>query len=93
MRCRHLKAARKVFAEKNGDLNCQGCHDALGAPADKKLYTGKKIWTGTQVNGVDGNKERVAAFGENLKRRAAKNRHRYSEPQHPVLRERIGLCN
>ena len=93
MRCRHANSARKIFAEKNGDLNCQECHDALGAPADKNVRTGKKIWTGTQVDGVDGNKEKVAAFGEKLQARAAKNRHRFSEPQHPVLRERIGLCN
>lgn len=93
MRCKHVDAERKVYAERNGDLNCPDCHNAIGAPVDKPVRTGKKIWTGTQVDGVDGNKEKVAAFGDKLQARAKKNRERFSEPQHPVLRERMGLCN
>ncbi len=89
MRCPHIDTARKVFAEKNGDLNCPACHESV--PKDGNVRTGKKIWTGAQVDGVEGNREKVAQFGEKLQARAAKNRHRFSEPKHPALRERMGL--
>lgn len=55
----------------------EGCHTCVPVRYEQNLYTGKKIWTGIQVDGVERNREKIHAFGEKIARRAAETRRRY----------------
>ena len=87
-RCPHADKALKLFFLKDGSAVCPECYDGSG---DVPVRTNKKIWAGSAVDGPQKNREIIQKFGQRITERAAKHRQRFSEPQHPVLRERMGL--
>jgi hypothetical protein len=53
-----------------------GCVDCVDVRPQKKLYTGKKVWAGSDADGPRKNKEKIEAYGERITRNAAEMRRR-----------------
>jgi len=80
VRCPNKKCRREtpklvIKFSKDGKKyeGCPACIDVLLEP---HVYTGRKFWCGTEVYGIDGNKEKAYEFDKRLKEKAALNRRR-----------------
>lgn len=82
MRCPNRKCRRqtdRLLIKVDGrGKKSEGCHACIGGPQTVNVRTGKKIWAGTDVDGVKGNREKIEAFGEKLANRAAQMRRKNS---------------
>ncbi len=81
MRCPNRKCRREVNrllikVAPDGKV-IEGCHTCVPQQYERHVYTGRKIWAGADVNGVEGNREKIHAFGEKIKQRAEQTRRRY----------------
>jgi hypothetical protein len=56
----------------------EGCPACVPLIWEKNVRTGRKIWTGQQVDGEKKNREKIYEWGEKLQRRAAQNRRTWS---------------
>jgi hypothetical protein len=74
-KCRQETTALLIKVSPKGKVR-QGCHSCLPRQGDVNVRTGKKIWAGTDVDGVKGNREKIEAFGEKITSRAAAMRRR-----------------
>ena len=53
-RCMHADKVRSLVFGKNGETYCRSCWNFLGNPTglqSSHIYTGKKIWLGSDVYG------------------------------------------
>lgn len=77
--CRRETPSLLIKVDKRGRVS-EGCHACLGAPRTVNVRTGKKVWAGSEVDGLEKNKEKIHAFGERLAARAAEHRKRHWRP-------------
>lgn len=76
-KCRQVVTTLLIKVTPEGKV-IEGCHSCVPQRYERNVYTGKKFWTGEQVDGEKKNRDKIHEWGEKIQERAARNRRTWS---------------